>query len=91
MKNRIMHKALLSTHAQRRIVIAAAISLLAGCAVGPDYKRPELTPSKSFSPTPLPAETTASSAAGGNAQRFVVAQDIPVSYTHLTLPTICSV
>ncbi|WP_083664435.1 efflux transporter outer membrane subunit [Herminiimonas arsenitoxidans] len=69
-----------SGHMQRRIVIAAAISLLAGCAVGPDYSRPELTPSKGFSPKPLPSATTASPVPGGNSQHFVLSQDIQADW-----------
>lgn len=69
-----------SGHAQRRIVIAAAISLLAGCAVGPDYSRPELTPSTGFSPKPLPTATTASPVPGGNSQHFVLSQDIQADW-----------
>lgn len=62
---------------------ASAVLLLSGCAVGPDYKRPELTPSQAFSPKPLPESTTAASVSGGNAQRFVVAQDIQADWWKL--------
>ena len=62
---------------------AAALLLLAGCAVGPDYKRPELTPSKAFSPTPLPGATTTAPVSGGNAQRFVLTQDIQADWWKL--------
>ncbi|MFJ7565626.1 efflux transporter outer membrane subunit [Herminiimonas sp. NPDC097707] len=87
MKNRTFDQAMpsISTrqksgHAQRRIVIAAAISLLAGCAVGPDYSRPELTPSTGFSPKPLPTATAASPGPGGSSQHFVLSQDIQADW-----------
>jgi NodT family efflux transporter outer membrane factor (OMF) lipoprotein len=63
---------------QQRIAMAtlAALSLLAGCAVGPDYVRPELPAAKGYSPAPLPAATASAPVAGGAAQRFALERDI---------------
>ena len=54
-----------------------ALSLLAGCAVGPNFKRPAAPPVNSYTAGPL--ETTASTpnVAGGEAQRFVDGLEIP--------------
>ncbi|MGD0814766.1 MAG: efflux transporter outer membrane subunit [Verrucomicrobiota bacterium] len=55
----------------------AALALLAGCAVGPDFKKPAAPAVKSYTPGPLPAATSsATNVAGGEAQRFVTGQDI---------------
>ena len=51
--------------------------MLFGCEVGPDFKRPEPPPVRSYTPKPLPAETASAPIAGGEAQRFVQGLDIP--------------
>lgn len=57
-----------------------AAALLAGCAVGPNFKKPEAPPSAGFSPKPLRDPTASSAPVGGGAQRFVSAQDIPLDW-----------
>lgn len=60
---------------------AFAALTLAGCAVGPNFKKPPSPPGAGFSPKPLRDPTTASaSVAGGEAQRFVSGQDIPFDW-----------
>ncbi|AYH45733.1 hypothetical protein CDA09_20500 [Azoarcus sp. DN11] len=56
--------------------IAAAVAMLTGCAVGPDYVRPHLPASAAYSPAPLPATTPATPVPGGAAQHFTVGRDI---------------
>ncbi|NBF04545.1 efflux transporter outer membrane subunit [Pseudomonas sp. Fl5BN2] len=54
------------------------IASLAGCTVGPDFERPDLTKNAGYSATPLPPTTaSAQIAAGGAAQRLVAGMDIP--------------
>lgn len=61
----------------RRPAVAVGIALvLAGCAVGPDYRRPALKVDR-YLATPLPERTAEVSAAGGRAQRFVAGGQIP--------------
>jgi outer membrane protein TolC len=56
---------------RRAACVAALWALLpAGCAVGPDFKRPAPPAVADYTPTPVGA-TVASAAAGGAAQRFV--------------------
>ncbi|MBV8653054.1 MAG: efflux transporter outer membrane subunit, partial [Alphaproteobacteria bacterium] len=55
----------------------AGVALVASCAVGPDFQSPSAPAGVSYSPTPLPAETSSADVAGGAAQRFVQAMDIP--------------
>ncbi|BEU96705.1 efflux transporter outer membrane subunit [Acidovorax sp. DW039] len=61
--------------------VALAASLLAGCAVGPDYQRPTLPETKAYSPEPM-AEATASSSQskGGEAQRIIPGRDIQADW-----------
>ena len=54
--------------------------LLTGCAVGPDYARPEPFPTKGYSSEPLTDATASSSAAGGAAQRFALGRDIKADW-----------
>ena len=52
--------------------------LIAGCTVGPDFKKPAAPTVTSYTPTPLPAATSSTtSVTGGDAQRFVEGLDIP--------------
>ncbi len=65
--------------ARRAAALASALGVLivAGCSVGPDFVRPVAPEATGYTPEPLPAQTTASDIAGGEAQRFVQDQDIP--------------
>jgi NodT family efflux transporter outer membrane factor (OMF) lipoprotein len=61
----------------RPISCALAASLLAGCAVGPNFKTPEAPHTSGFAPPDaLPEQTSASDSRGGQAQRFVAGLDI---------------
>lgn len=67
-------------HASRLSRSALAVAMvvaLAGCAVGPDFKAPAAPQATAYTPEPLPARTSASAVAGGEAQRFVAGMDIP--------------
>jgi NodT family efflux transporter outer membrane factor (OMF) lipoprotein len=60
-----------------RAASSATLALVAGCMVGPDFKAPEAPIDAGYAADQLPKQTTASSVAGGNAQRLVDGQDIP--------------
>ncbi len=62
----------------RHAVLAAA--LLAGCAAGPDFRRPAAPEVTSYTEGALPRETAAAPVAGGSPQRFVPAQRIPAQW-----------
>jgi NodT family efflux transporter outer membrane factor (OMF) lipoprotein len=62
------------------IAVTAAVTALAGCAVGPDFRTPAAPVTTTYSATPFPAETVATSGVGGEAQRFVSGQDIPAQW-----------
>ena len=55
-------------------------AMLAGCAVGPDFRQPEAPDTKSYTSAALPQETAATPGTGGAAQRFVGGQDIPAQW-----------
>ncbi len=67
----------------KTIAVAATVAVLAGCAVGPEFRTPAAPDAKTFTSTPLPRETVASPGTGGSAQRFVPGQEIPEQWWEL--------
>jgi NodT family efflux transporter outer membrane factor (OMF) lipoprotein len=61
----------------------AAASLLAGCAVGPDFLRPGPPKDAGYTPQKLPVATASASIHGGAAQHFVSGADIPFKWWEL--------
>ena len=55
----------------RLICVLILAVLVTGCAVGPDFRRPETTDVTAYTTTPLPGRTTAIPTALGDSQRFV--------------------
>ncbi|MDN0073631.1 efflux transporter outer membrane subunit [Crenobacter sp. SG2303] len=53
------------------------VSMLTGCAVGPDYHPPAPPAGDRFTSAPMPSETAVSPGDAGAAQHFVLGQDIP--------------
>jgi NodT family efflux transporter outer membrane factor (OMF) lipoprotein len=67
-----------ATRVRRRCAAClAAALLLAGCEVGPDFKRPAAPLVSGYTPEPLLAKTASAPIAAGEAQRFVSGLDIP--------------
>jgi NodT family efflux transporter outer membrane factor (OMF) lipoprotein len=64
--------------------VAGVGLLLAGCAVGPDFKTPDparpIDAASPYTPTPMPAATASAASPGGAAQRFANGQDIPAMW-----------
>jgi NodT family efflux transporter outer membrane factor (OMF) lipoprotein len=59
----------------------SALSLVAGCVVGPNYRRPSLPPAQTYSPAPLPASTASTSGiTAGAAQSFSPARSISAQW-----------
>lgn len=54
----------------RALTALILAGLLAGCAVGPDFKRPAVPGVLSYTAAPLPAQTASASTAFGDAQHF---------------------
>ncbi len=62
---------------------AAAGAAFAGCAVGPDFRRPDPPKTADYTAPALPAETAAAPGTGGAAQRFITGSDIPAQWWEL--------
>lgn len=60
----------------------AALLLVAGCAVGPDFKKPAAPQvhGNGYTPNPVPTTSSATNQAGGEAQHLVSGQDIPFDW-----------
>ncbi|MDA8230464.1 MAG: efflux transporter outer membrane subunit [Magnetospirillum sp.] len=65
---------------RRGLLAAAGLSVLAGCAVGPDFERPAAPKAKGYTAESQSAPTAAADVAGGKAQRFVEGKDIPAEW-----------
>jgi NodT family efflux transporter outer membrane factor (OMF) lipoprotein len=64
----------------RSLMLALATLAAAGCAVGPDYHRPDAPPVDRFTDQPLPATTAAAPTSGGDAQRFLQDRAVPARW-----------
>lgn len=53
---------------------------IAGCAVGPDYHRPDAPAVDRFTAQALPSTTSSAQAADGDAQRFLQGRDVPARW-----------
>ena len=58
-------------------ITAALAVLLAGCAVGPNFKKPAAPEVKDYMPTPLSNTSGTTNVTGGEPQHFVSGSDIP--------------
>ena len=58
-------------------ITAALAVLLAGCAVGPDFKKPPAPEVSGYTPAPLSPTSGTTNVAGGTSQHFVSGSDIP--------------
>jgi NodT family efflux transporter outer membrane factor (OMF) lipoprotein len=62
------------------MIPAMACCLLAGCAVGPNFKKPAPPDVSDYTASPLPAATAATDVPGGDAQRFSKGNDISADW-----------
>lgn len=63
-----------------RTLALLTVLTVAGCAVGPDYHRPDAPAVDRFTDQPLPAATADAQTAGGDAQRFMQGSDVPARW-----------
>ncbi|WP_231879265.1 efflux transporter outer membrane subunit [Collimonas arenae] len=54
--------------------------VLAGCAVGPDFKQPDAPSVQGYSKEPMPSKTASANTTGGDEQQFVSNMDIPAQW-----------
>src|ERR1039457_5895305 len=60
--------------------LAACASILAACAVGPNFRKPAAPEAAGYTPTPLPATVAAANGSAGDVQRFVTGSDISADW-----------
>ncbi|WP_029919637.1 efflux transporter outer membrane subunit [Nevskia soli] len=65
---------------RRHAALSLAAALAAGCAVGPDFKRPDAPQGDSYTATPLPPKTAASEGPAGVSQAYANGADIPAQW-----------
>jgi len=68
------------TKINKLLSTVVGVVLMAGvtaCTVGPDFRRPDTPLDAGYTPEKLSSETSSSNVLGGDAQRFVEADDIP--------------
>jgi NodT family efflux transporter outer membrane factor (OMF) lipoprotein len=62
------------------LACAVSMAAVAGCAVGPNFHKPQAPNDAGYTVTPLPDATAAAQVQGGGAQRFVSGQDLPYAW-----------
>lgn len=62
------------------LLIAATALIESGCAVGPDFKAPAAPATERYTAQPLPEQTAATATAGGEAQAFLIGQQLPAQW-----------
>ena len=67
----------------RMLVPVAIVGMLAGCAAGPDFRRPEPPAASTYLPGAQPSGTVAATGPGGAKQRFDTGSDIPSEWWSL--------
>ena len=76
-KNRARYLARFGVFGPRVAGLASSLTLLAACAVGPDFAPPPAPSVGGYTPDTPPATTAAADVAGGAAQKFAMGRDIP--------------
>jgi NodT family efflux transporter outer membrane factor (OMF) lipoprotein len=65
------------------LVSATAAGAICGCAVGPNYRKPQAPAGAGYAPLPLPDASASASVHGGEVQHFVPGRDIPFEWWEL--------
>ncbi len=65
------------------LTVLAGLTLLSGCAVGPDYARPSASLPKTYTAEPLVPTLATADTKIGEAQEFVASRDIPAKWWEL--------
>jgi NodT family efflux transporter outer membrane factor (OMF) lipoprotein len=67
----------------RAALLAGSFALVASCAVGPHYHRPQAPADASYAPMPLPDLSASALVHGGEVQRLISDRDIPFEWWEL--------
>jgi len=65
------------------VTLVLAATLVAGCAVGPDFKKPAPPQVSGYTTGPLPTTASSANVVGGEAQRFAEGGQIPAQWWRL--------
>jgi NodT family efflux transporter outer membrane factor (OMF) lipoprotein len=65
------------------LLAVTAAGMTCGCAVGPNYRKPEAPAGAEYAPTPLPEATSSAPIHGGEAQQFIAGRDISFEWWEL--------
>jgi NodT family efflux transporter outer membrane factor (OMF) lipoprotein len=66
------------------VLLATAVAgMTCGCAVGPNYHKPQSPAGAGYAPAPLPETSASAPVHGGEAQHFVPGRDIPFEWWQL--------
>ena len=71
------------THLRATLLVTAAAALAPGCAVGPNFHRPEAPPGAGYAPAPLPETSSSAPVHGGEVQHYIAGRDIPFEWWEL--------
>ena len=63
-----------------RAILGIALAATAGCAVGPNFKRPSAPSAGSYGSASSQVDTAAAQSAAGDAQHFIAATDVPAQW-----------
>jgi NodT family efflux transporter outer membrane factor (OMF) lipoprotein len=66
--------------APHALAILTATALLGGCAVGPDFKKPDAPTVSGYTPAPLPSSVAGAPGTAGDEQHFVNGSDIAADW-----------
>ena len=67
----------------RTALLVAAAAFASGCAVGPNFHKPEAPARAAYAPTPLPETSASAPTHGGEAQHYIAGRDIPFEWWEL--------
>src|SRR5450631_2650168 len=65
------------------LLFAPAVGVFSGCAVGPNFHKPQAPARAAFAPAPLPEASSSAPVHGGEAQHFVAGRDISFEWWEL--------
>jgi len=67
----------------RDTLLSAAAVVMSGCAVGPNFHKPDAPTNAGYAPIALPESTSSAPVLGGDVQHFVAGKDIPFEWWEL--------
>jgi NodT family efflux transporter outer membrane factor (OMF) lipoprotein len=63
-----------------KVALGLLAAAVAGCAVGPNFHKPQAPKDAGYTTVPMPETTASTGGGGGDAQRFVMGLDVPYKW-----------